>query len=224
MSPGTVAASWAGVRARATPRSSSRAQPLCRSGSASGLSTRTARVGYVTCRQPPGLNTRSVDAGYRARRSAGRIGRRTSSPPQFGQCPASRPSAQTRQKVHSNEQIIASADAGGNSRPQHSQLGLSWSTVPPHRMRLGRRERVIERLGSALREGVTPPRPGGAARPWTTRSDGQCSAAPVLRSCRPKSSSHAPGRWMGTGCRSGRRSSLRSVSPAAGWGKADAAD
>jgi hypothetical protein len=71
------------------------------------------------------LNTRSAEAGYLASFSAGRRGRASSSPPQLGHRPWSRVSAQERQKVHSNEQIIASPDVGGRSRLQHSQLGRS---------------------------------------------------------------------------------------------------
>jgi hypothetical protein len=73
------------------------------------------------------LYTRSVDAGYFTSRSAGRIGRRTSSPPQFGHLPWSTPSAHAAQNVHSNEQILASPDSGGRSQLQHSQFGLSLS-------------------------------------------------------------------------------------------------
>ncbi len=51
--------------------------------------------------QPSGFISRAVKAGCFAKRSAGRIGRRTNSPPQFGQRPASTPSAQAAQKVHS---------------------------------------------------------------------------------------------------------------------------
>jgi len=58
--------------------------------------------------QPSGLTLRVVEAGKRASRSAGRIGRRTSSPPQFGQRPASTPSAHAAQNVHSKLQIRAS--------------------------------------------------------------------------------------------------------------------
>jgi hypothetical protein len=75
------------------------------------------------------LTIRRVDAGWRANRSFGRIGRRTNSPPQLGQCPASTPSAQSLQKVHSKEQIRASGESGGKSRSQHSQLGLNSSIV-----------------------------------------------------------------------------------------------
>ena len=51
--------------------------------------------------QPSGFTFRAVEAGCFAKRSAGRTGRRTISPPQFGQRPASTPSAQVEQKVHS---------------------------------------------------------------------------------------------------------------------------
>ena len=57
---------------------------------------------FPTLAKRPGLSGfRTVEAGCLASRSDGRIGRRTSSPPQFGQRPASTPSAQLRQKVHS---------------------------------------------------------------------------------------------------------------------------
>jgi hypothetical protein len=62
-------------------------------------------------------------------RGTGRIGRRTSSPPQLGHRPSSTPSAQPRQKVHSKEQIRASGESVGKSRSQHSQLGLNSSIV-----------------------------------------------------------------------------------------------
>ena len=75
----------------------------------------------------PRFTLRSVEAGNFASLSAGRIGRRTSSPPQFGQRPFSTPSAQALQNVHSNEHIIASRDSGGRSRSQHSQFGRSAS-------------------------------------------------------------------------------------------------
>jgi hypothetical protein len=81
--------------------------------------------------QPIGLNTRSVDAGLFNNLLAGLIGRRTKSPPQLGQMPCKRVSAQSAQKVHSNEQMRASTAAGGRSRLQHSQLGRSWSMYFP---------------------------------------------------------------------------------------------
>ena len=76
---------------------------------------------------PEDDDTRAVEAGYFASFSAGRIGRDTRLPVQFGQRPPSFVSAQSRQKVHSNEQIIASAEAGGRSLSQHSQFGRSAS-------------------------------------------------------------------------------------------------
>src|SRR6185369_3753868 len=53
--------------------------------------------------------------------------RATSSPPQLGHLPLRMPSAQSRQNVHSNEQMSASGASAGKSRSQHSQLGRSWS-------------------------------------------------------------------------------------------------
>ena len=73
------------------------------------------------------LRTRSVDAGKRASAAGGRIGRGTKFPPQLGQVPCSRSSTQGAQKVHSKEQIRASALSGGRSRSQHSQFGFSLS-------------------------------------------------------------------------------------------------
>jgi len=35
--------------------------------------------------------------------------------------------AHSRQKVHSNVQIIAFLESGGRSQSQHSQFGRSWS-------------------------------------------------------------------------------------------------
>jgi hypothetical protein len=55
------------------------------------------------------------------------MGRDTKGPPQLGQRPPSLLSTQPRQKVHSNEQIIASVDSGGRSLSQHSQLGRNSS-------------------------------------------------------------------------------------------------
>ena len=81
--------------------------------------------------QPCGFTLRSVEAGNFASLSAGRIGRRTNSPPQFGQRPFSTPSAHSLQNVHSNEHIIASRKSGGRSRSQHSQFGRSASMIFP---------------------------------------------------------------------------------------------
>jgi len=96
-----------------------------------GRESNTARYihhgrGVVPAAHPAGLKTRSVLAGYLLNNCAGRRGRITNSPPQFGQRPCS-VSAQLAQKVHSNVQIIASAACGGRSRSQHSQLGRSCS-------------------------------------------------------------------------------------------------
>ncbi len=55
------------------------------------------------------------------------MGLGANSPPQLGHMPLSRVSTHSAQKVHSNEQIRASALSGGRSRSQHSQLGRSWS-------------------------------------------------------------------------------------------------
>jgi hypothetical protein len=79
-----------------------------------------------------GLSTRVVDAGLRSSSLAGRTGRRTNSPPQFGQrASGSRSAAQLVQKVHSKEQIKASVASGGRSLSQHSQFGLSSSAISP---------------------------------------------------------------------------------------------
>jgi len=58
---------------------------------------------------------------------AGRTGRRTNSPPQFGHRPPNTPFTQSAQNVHSNVQIRASGESYGKSRSQHSQLGRSSS-------------------------------------------------------------------------------------------------
>src|SRR5207244_3318429 len=71
------------------------------------------RRAHAALPHPSGLKTRSVDAGYLASFAAGRRGRATSSPPQLGQRPWSARLAQSRQNVHSKEQITASADSGG---------------------------------------------------------------------------------------------------------------
>jgi hypothetical protein len=49
--------------------------------------------------------TRTVDGGFFGSFAAGRIGRRTSSPPQFAHTKASFCSAHARQYVHSNVQM-----------------------------------------------------------------------------------------------------------------------
>src|ERR1700733_8598700 len=101
--------------------------------------SRGSSPAYAVARaQPSCLTTRTVDAGYFSSFSAGRIGRETSSPLQFGQRPPSVVSVQSRQKVHSKLQIMASAASGGRSLLQHSQFGLSSSIlVSPDGQRLG---------------------------------------------------------------------------------------
>jgi hypothetical protein len=81
------------------------------------------------------LKVRVVEAGYAVSFDAGLIGREVKLPPQFGQRPLSFSSTQSRQNVHSKEQIIASAAEGGKSLPQHSQFGRSSSiasSLPGH--------------------------------------------------------------------------------------------
>ncbi len=70
-----------------------------------------------------------ANAGCRRRDASGCIGRRTSSPPQFGHWLLSHWVTQSTQNVYSNEQMHASFDAGGRSLSQHSQLGQSSSMV-----------------------------------------------------------------------------------------------
>jgi hypothetical protein len=55
------------------------------------------------------------------------MGRTENPPPQFGQTLCRTVSTQARQKVHSNEQIIASVESGGSGVLQFSQVGLSSS-------------------------------------------------------------------------------------------------
>jgi len=81
--------------------------------------------------QPSGLKTRTVDEGLAASFAAGRRGRGSNSPPQFGHTPFRRRSAQVAQNVHSNEQIRASGDSGGKSASQHSQDGRISSMALP---------------------------------------------------------------------------------------------
>ena len=78
---------------------------------------------------PAGLHTRTDDGGYASSFDAGRRGRGSSSPPQVGDLPFRRRSAQVAQNVHSNEQIRASGDSGGRSASQHSQEGRMSSMV-----------------------------------------------------------------------------------------------
>jgi hypothetical protein len=112
-----------------------RASSCARAASVAAASKRAAPYAVDAALQPSGLKMRWPDGGYFASFAAGRTGRRTNSPPQFGQRPLSRRSAQSRQNVHSNEQMTASPESGGRSRSQHSQLGLSASMVASKRAR-----------------------------------------------------------------------------------------
>jgi hypothetical protein len=94
---------------------------------AEGQTARLSHPRHAALLQPSGLKTRSVDGGDFASLAAGRLGRATNSPPQFGQCPFNWLSAHEEQKVHSNEQIRASVESGGRFLSQHSQLGRSCS-------------------------------------------------------------------------------------------------
>ena len=68
-----------------------------------------------------------VSAGYFTNFSLGRTGRLSNPPPQFGQTLSKRSFTHSEQKVHSNEQIIASVLSGGRRVPQCSQLGFRSS-------------------------------------------------------------------------------------------------
>lgn len=74
---------------------------------------------------------RIVDAGLFSKSLADRIGLRTCSPPQLGQMLLKWLSEHSAQKVHSNEQILASLALGGRSLSQHSQFGLGISISHP---------------------------------------------------------------------------------------------
>jgi hypothetical protein len=85
------------------------------------------------------LKIRRVDGGLFASFAGGRTGRGAKLPPQLGHTPLRWLSTQSRQKVHSKVQIIASVVDGGKSLSQHSQLGRSSSiqtprfpTISPH--------------------------------------------------------------------------------------------
>lgn len=83
---------------------------------------------YATLEQPAGLYTRCVEAGLLTSLASERLGRATSSPPQFGHL-AEKVVAQASQNVHSNEQMRAPDCSAGRSLSQHSQLGLICSMV-----------------------------------------------------------------------------------------------
>lgn len=60
---------------------------------------------YEAGTQGPARTTRVVEAGFRASFATGRMGRRTSSPPQLAQTNFSFVEAHSRQNVHSNVQM-----------------------------------------------------------------------------------------------------------------------
>ena len=68
---------------------------------AAGCSRELSSAYAEAATQPLALSTRAVEAGYCSSFSGGRMGRETSSPPQFGQRPPSAVHVQPRQKVHS---------------------------------------------------------------------------------------------------------------------------
>ena len=76
-----------------------------------------------------GLNTRTSEGGFNASSAAGRRGRRTSSPSQFGQTRCRTSRAHGPHQVHSIEQIQTSSSSTDRSASQHSQLGRSSSTA-----------------------------------------------------------------------------------------------
>lgn len=84
-------------------------------------------IAQVAVAHPPSFSTRFVKAGYFFSNSADRPGRAVNSPPQFGHRSASTWVVQYAQNVHSKEQMRATAESGGRSALQHSQLGLSSS-------------------------------------------------------------------------------------------------
>ncbi len=117
--------------------------------------------------------TRTSDGGLFASLDDGRIGRGHQVTAAIRHTLRSLPCAQSRQNVHSNEQIIASAAFGGRSLLQHSQLGRNSSNRAP----------PIKKVDAGL-EGAEErkSRPFG---PWEVEADplgrGQCTGEPVLR-------------------------------------------
>ena len=93
-----------------------RPNSACAAGS-TGFSTR-ARLAGAAPRKAPGRCS-----------CAGRTGRGENPPPQLGQTLNSTVSTHSTQNVHSNEQMRASAESGGNGLAQFSQVGRSSSMV-----------------------------------------------------------------------------------------------
>src|ERR1700723_2717487 len=96
-------------------------------GTANTRSMSFDAIAQVAVAHPPSFSTRFVEAGYFFSNSADRPGRAVNSPPQFGHRSASTWVVQYAQNVHSKEQMRATAESGGSSALQHSQLGLSSS-------------------------------------------------------------------------------------------------
>ena len=127
-----------------------------------GLPTVCARVSIKKLRgkpvqvasQPCGFTLRACEAGNLARRDAEREGRTNSAPPQFGHLPFSVSSAQAAQKVHSKEQIRASAPEGSRSLSQHSQLGRISSMAGRYRPQ---ELWPIPRINAKPRRPIPPP-------------------------------------------------------------------
>jgi hypothetical protein len=94
-----------------------------------GVNERAATISHAT--QGCFRRYRSVDAGYFTSIAAGRIGRLTKLPLQFGQTSPNTVAAQSAQNVHSKVHIRASRLSGGRSRSQHSQFGFSFIMTRP---------------------------------------------------------------------------------------------
>jgi hypothetical protein len=130
-------------------------------GTADTRSMSSDAIAQVAVAHPPSFRTRFVEAGYFFTNSADRRGRAINSPPQFGHRPASTWVVQYAQNVHSKEQMRATAESGGRSALQHSQLGLSSSMAF---LAVGVRERTaIQRTDEPA---------GAAARDQPTRLSG----------------------------------------------------
>jgi hypothetical protein len=120
-------------------------------------------IAQVAVAHPPSFSTRFVEAGHFLSNSTDRRGRAINSPLQFGHRPASTWVVQYAQNVHSKEQMRATAESGGRSALQHSQLGLSSSIAF---LAVGVRKRTViqrsdEPVGATARD--QPTRLSGSA-------------------------------------------------------------
>jgi hypothetical protein len=99
----------------------------------SGGMSQTVRTKVASSVRPHFSCTRCVEAGRVSRLTpgrrsvAGRIGRCSNPPPQFGQTFSNTVSTHWAQNVHSKLQMRASIAFGGRSLSQYSQLGRSCS-------------------------------------------------------------------------------------------------